>query len=407
MITNIIILTIFLLLSAFFSAAEVAFVSLSDTKIETMVKKGVKRAHNIQALKQNPRRLLVTILIGNNIVNIASASFATVVATELFDSGAIGIATGVMTLLVLIFGEIIPKSYATNHNKKFAIFSEPILRTLQFLLFPLVVIFEALTTLFAGKHAPEKISEEELRAMAQSGAKQGTIEKEERVMLERLFEFNDITAEDIMTPRVQMKYMDHDTTITDAIVHVSEHTHTRFPVVEESPDKILGFIHTRDILLAAHENNKKKTIKSLLHPILRVPKQIKLDDMLREFQKAGVHIAVVMDEYGGTLGVITLEDVLEELVGEIIDEHDVEDNIMKRVDKQTIIVSGDEDIRDINDYLNCNIPGDPFDTIAEVILDRTEKIPRKNTSISLGNVTATILLVKNRVICKVKIEKKK
>ena len=151
---------------------------------------------------------------------------------------------------------------------------------------------------------------------------------------------------------------------------------------------------------------KKTTLKSVAHPILRVPKQLAIDDLLKEFQKAQVHLAVVLDEYGGTLGVVTLEDVLEELVGEIVDEHDVEDNVMKRVDKNTLIVAGDENVRDINKFLNCIIPGDPYDTIAEIILDKTGKIPRKNFAVELGNTTATILLVKKRVIMKVKIEKK-
>ncbi len=405
MITNLIILVVFLFLSAFFSAAEVAFISLSDSKIDTMVKKGVKGAKKVQALKNNPRRLLVTILIGNNIVNIASASFATVVATDIFDSGAIGIATGVMTLLVLVFGEIIPKSYAANHNKKFAIFSQPFLRGLQLFLFPFVLIFEALTTLFAGKHSVEKISEEELRAMAKSGVKQGTIEKEERVMLERLFEFNDITAEDVMTPRVQMVYIEENATLQNAVEYIQEHPHTRFPLVGDTPDNVTGFVHARDVLIT-YMRKKNATLKSISHPILRVPKQMIIGDLLKEFQKAQVHLAIVLDEYGGTEGVVTLEDVLEELVGEITDEHDVEDNIIKRVDKNTILVAGDEDIRDINDFFNCHIPGDPYDTIAEIILDKTGKVPRKNTTIQLGDVTATILIVKNRVIGKVQISKK-
>lgn len=404
MITNLIILGIFLVLSAFFSASEVAFISLNEAKVETMVKRKLPRAKKIKKMMKNPRRLLVTILIGNNIVNIASASFATVIATDLFDSGAIGIATGVMTLLVLIFGEIIPKSYAGSHYKKFAIFSSPFLQFLQLVLFPFVITFEWLTNLFAGKETQDRVSEEELRAMAIAGAKQGAIEKDERAMLERLFEFNDITAEDIMTPRVQMIALEKDATMKEAIAFVEQHPHTRFPVIGESTDDVVGFVHARDILIAS--NKKKKTLKSILHPILRIPKQIKLDDLLREFQKANVHIGLVLDEYGGTLGLITLEDVLEELVGEIVDEHDVEDNIIKRVDKNTVIVAGDENIRDINDYLNCAIPGDPFDTIAEIILDKTGKVPRKNTEVELGNVIATILLVKNRVISKVKVEKK-
>ncbi len=405
MITNFIILVVLLVLSAFFSASEVAFISLSDAKVESMVKKKFHRAKKIKKLKSNPRRLLVTILIGNNIVNIAAASLATVVTSTFFDSGAIGIATGVMTLLVLIFGEIIPKSYATNHNKRFAALVVPYLSLLQAVLLPLVIIFEWLTNLFAGAQGPEYISEEELKAMARAGAKQGSIESREGVMIERLFQFNDITAEDIMTPRIQMVYLEDTLPIKDAVEYITSHPHTRFPIVKNSPDEVTGFVHSRDVLVS-YLKKKKSTIKDVAHPILRVPKQLPIDSLLKEFQKAQVHLAVVLDEYGGTEGVVTLEDVLEELVGEITDEHDVDGNLIQRIDKTTIIVHGDEQVRDINTFLNVSIPGNPLDTIAEIMLDAIEKIPRKNMSIELENTTCTVLEVTKRVITKVKVEKK-
>ncbi len=407
MITNLIILLVLLVLSAFFSAAEVAFVSLTDAKVKSMVKRKLPRAKKIKKLLENPRRLLVTILIGNNIVNIASASLATIVASEMFQSAVLGITTGVMTLLILIFGEIIPKSYATNHNKKFAIFSSPVLGFLQFILWPFIIVFEWMTNLFAGKQKLESISEEELKIMAQTGAQQGTIEKEEKQMIERLFQFNDITAEDIMTPRVNMVYLEDEMKIEEAAKIIKKSVHTRFPVISETPDNIIGYVHSRDMLLAYMQDKEKASIKKLVIPILRVPQQMKIDDLLHEFQKKQVHIALVQDEFGGTEGITTLEDVLEELVGEITDEHDVEDNIIKRIDKNTILVSGDEQIRDINDFFNINLPGDPLDSIAEIILDKMGKAPRKNMVVDFDNVQCTIVEVKSKVIKKVMIEKRK
>lgn len=405
-IETLIALIVLLALSAFFSAAEVAFVSLNDAKVESMVRRKLPRAKQIKRLKENPRRVLITILIGNNIVNIAAASLTTVAATRFFDSGVIGISTGIMTILVLIFGEIIPKSYAANHAKKFAIFSVFYLRVVQFVTFPFVLLLEVFSNELAGDHTQDRVSEEELRALASTAFEQGAIEEDEQAMLERLFRFNDITAEDIMTPRVRAVYLQSDMSIKQAAEVVEQHPHTRFPVIEHHPDDIIGFAHSRDLLIFFAHDAEKKSIKDILHPILRIPRQMPIDDVLTEFQKAKTHIAVVIDELGGTEGIITLEDVLEELVGEIADEHDIEDNVMKRIDKHTILVSGDEDLRDINNYLNVNIPGDEFDTIAQIILDHIKKAPRKNTELTFDNVTIRVASVKDRAIETVIIQKK-
>jgi putative hemolysin len=405
MTAYIVALIILLLLSAFFSASEVAFVSLSDAKIEAMVKRKLHRASLIQRLMKNPRRLLVTILIGNNIVNIAASSLATVVTAQLFDSAVIGITTGVMTLLVLFFGEIIPKTYATSHPKKWAIFVAPTLRLFQWVIFPIVSAFEWLSHVFAGKPQTQHISEEELRSLARVSSRQGAIEENEGVMIERLFAFNDITAEDIMTPRVRMVAIPDNTALDDVVSFVSDHPFTRYPVMQESPDHIIGFVHSRDLLLAQQKIQKKWHIKDILLPIIYVPKQMPIDNVMREFQKRKTHMALVVDEFGGTEGLVTFEDVIEELVGEITDEHDIGDNMIKRIDKNTIIVSADTTLRDINDFLVCVIPGNELDTVAEVILDALQKIPRKNQSVTLESVRLTIQEVKKRRISIVKVEK--
>jgi len=406
MLTNLIILIILLILSAFFSATEVAFISLTDAKVSTMVKRRLPKAKLIRKLKSRPRRLLVAILIGNNVVNIAAASLATIVASDIFDSAVLGITTGVMTLLVLIFGEIIPKSYAANYPKKFAIFSAPILYAVQTVTLPAVVVFEVLTNLFAGKQKLEKVSEDELSAMVTAGKKQGTIEKDEAFMIHRLFKMNDINAEDIMTPRVQVESISDDISIEEAASMILKENHTRFPVSHDTIDNIVGLIHSRDILVAYNKDKESTAINKIIRPILKVPKQMLIDDLLREFQKKKTHMAVVLDEYGGTEGIVTLEDVLEELVGEIVDEHDVEDNIIKRVGKNIILASGDEQIRDINDFFNINLPGNPLDTIAEIILDEVKKAPRKNMEVEFENITCTVTEVKDEAITKVKVVKK-
>ncbi len=397
MTIQIILLLILLLLSAFFSASEVAFISLTDAKVEAMKKRGLPRADMVKRLTAQPRRLLVTILIGNNVVNIAASSFATVVATELFASAVVGITTGIMTFLVLVFGEIAPKTYATNHPKKFAIFSAPLLRMFQWLTYPLVLFFEWLTTLLTGKETPDSISEEELRALARAGIQQGAIEEDEGIMIERLFAFNDITAEDIMTPRVQVTYIEDSNTVEEATQIIEENPHTRFPVINETPDKILGFVHSRDVLLAFHNDKEQVAITEIMRPIVAIPKQMPIDDLMREFQKHSTHMAVVVDEYGGTEGLATFKDVIEELVGEITDEYDVSENLIERISKTKVRVAGDTEVREINDFLNCMIPGNEFDTIAEVMLDELQKLPRRGQSVRLGNTVCTVREVKKRL----------
>lgn len=401
MTAQLITLLVLLILSAFFSAAEVAFVTLTQAKVEAMVKCRLPRSKQIRKLKKSPRKLLVAILIGNNVVNIGASSLATVVMANFFDSAVIGITTGIMTLLVLVFGEIIPKSYATNHPKKFAIFATPIVRFLIFFLYPFIIIFEGITNVVAGKETADSISEEELLALAKSGTKQGVIEHAEGVMIERLFAFNDITAEDIMTPRVNIISMYHNGTVKEAIEVIEVNPFTRYPVMKKTPDNIVGFVHARDVLLA--QKKKKKQIKSILRPMLTVPKQMKIDELMKEFQKRSTHMAVVVDEFGGTEGIITFEDVIEELVGEIADEHDIDKNLMRRIDKHTVIVAGNATLRSIGSFFNCAIPGKKLDTIAEIVLDHLEKLPRKGHTVDIGPVTCTILEIKKRRIEKVQL----
>lgn len=324
MLINITILVILLILSAFFSATEVAFVSLTDSRVETMVKRKLPRALLVQKLKSNPRRLLVTILIGNNIVNIAAASLATVVATGLFESAVIGITTGVMTLLVLIFGEIIPKSYATNRVKKLAIWSAPILYFVQMIIWPVVILFEGLSNLLTGRHRPDKVYEEELKAMALIGKKQGTIEKDEEMILNRLFEMNDIEAGDIMTPKKNVKFLKDTLTIDEVADVIILDPHTRFPIVQNNFDKVVGLAYAKDILAAFHGETEDRSITKIMRPFFKVKMDVKIDRLMQIFQKKKIHMAIVVDEKGKNRGVVTLEDVLEELVGEIVDEMDIE-----------------------------------------------------------------------------------
>jgi putative hemolysin len=375
------ILILFIFLSAFFSSAEVVFLSLSDAKVEAMIAFGRKRASLVKKLKAEPRSLLITILIGNNIVNIAATSLATVAFAKYFDSAVIGVTTGIMTLLILIFGEIVPKSFASSNAEVLSRSFAPVVLFFKNLFLPIVWATEKLTNIFIGRHKTEKVSEEELKSLAMTGVRQGTIEKNEGIMIEKLFEFNDISAEDIMTPRVELVYVLENSSIEDAAIKIEEHGRTRCLVVKDTPDKVNGFVHAQDLLLAFRREKEKDSVESLIRTIIFVPRQMLINNILKEFQKRKIHIAVVIDEYGGTEGVITLEDIIEELVGEIVDEHDIDDNLIKRVGKNEIVVSGSVDCRDVNRFLNIKISEDELETVADFVLETIKKIPTEGTTI--------------------------
>lgn len=224
-------------------------------------------------------------------------------------------------------------------------------------------------------------------------------------MIEKLFSLNDITAEDIMTPRVELVYVLDNSLIEECAEKIEEHGITRCLVVEDNPDKVKGFVHAQDILLAFRQGREKENISALIRPIVFVPKQMIINNILKEFQKRKIHIAVVLDEYGGTDGIVTLEDIIEELVGEIIDEHDVDDTLIKRVGKNEIIVSGITEARDINRFLNINISEDGLDTMADIILTQIKKIPKEGMKIKIKDYECIIEKVENKVIKLVRIIK--
>jgi len=311
-----------------------------------------------------------------------------------------------MTIVILIFGEIVPKSFASSHapwlSRQFA----PFIFFLRKFFLPIIWLMEKLTNLLVGNHKVEEVSEEELKALAMAGVQQGTIEKNEGLMIEKLFKFNDISAEDIMTPRVEVVYVKNSDSIEKTAVEIEKYGITRCLVINETIDKVLGFVHAQDVLLSFRQGKEKEDVKPLIRPIIFVPKQMLINSILKEFQKRKIHIAVVMDEYGGTEGIITLEDIIEELVGEIVDEHDIDDNFIKRIGKNEIIVSGAVECRDINRFLNITLSEDDLETVADFVLETIKKIPTEGTTIEKNNFSCIVERVENKVIKQVRITKK-
>lgn len=375
------ILIIFLVLSAVFAASETALVSLSKVKVRHLLDKRRPGSKTLARLKEHPEKLLVTILIGNNIVNIGASAITTVIMTGIFESAGVGIATGVMTFFILVFGEIIPKSLATRNAEIIGLFMARPLEGLQIVLTPAVWIFSFIaktsTRMFGGDREVPSVTEEELRLMARLGAEEGSIQKEERDMLESVFRFNDITAEDVMTPRMDIVALDEDMKLSEALKTIAQTPYSRIPLYHKHFDSITGMLYLRDaIKYLAGEGSPDIAIKDLARKPSFVPGSKNINELFRELQKENVHIAVVLDRRGGTEGIVTLEDLIEELVGEIVDESEVTKNVIRRIDRNTILVDGATEVKAVRKFFNLILPGKDTDMVSEIILKTLGRIPQ-------------------------------
>lgn len=385
---KLILLFIFLVLSGFFSGAETALVSVSMAQVRTLVKDKKRGSKLLLRLKEAPKTLLTTILIGNNVANIAAASITTVVMVDLFGSKGIGIATGVLTLVILVFGEITPKNLAHTHNIRLALLLSGPVYLLSKIFFPAIYVLNMLTTFIikisGGKKAPA-VTEEEVKTMIAMGVEEGEVEKKEREIIEKVFQLNDITAEEIMTPRTGMSCLDADMTLKKALKTLVKTPYSRIPLIEGSKDNVVGILFVKDLLKVLENGKLDVKLKSLAREPYFVPETVLLNQLFKQFQDKKIHMAIVVDEHGGVAGVVTLEDILEELVGEIIDETDVTAHAIIKLDNDTILVDGRTELKEINEFLNIKLPGKDTQTISKLILNKIKKIPKRGDEIKIGN----------------------
>ncbi|MFZ5571802.1 MAG: hemolysin family protein [Thermodesulfobacteriota bacterium] len=398
-----------LVFSAFFSATETAFVSLSKIRIQHLIeqeRRGIKR---VQSLKENPKRLIITILIGNNLVNIAASSIATSVAISIFHSNAIGIVVGVMTLVILIFGEIVPKNIAFSKNEQIAVAAAPIIRAIQVLFFPAIILLEWVTRLMSKPfedHIGQIITEEEIKTVVNLGEEAGEVEEDERIMIHNIFRFSDLEAYEIMVDRTKMFLVDAEATLCDVADDIVNKGFSRVPAFEGKHDNIVGILYTKDVLKAALSGFEDRRVKDLVRPAMFIPETMLLDDLLKEFQKAKVHIAMVADEHGGISGLITIEDILEEIVGDIYDETDKEQIMIRRIDDRRSIVRGETEIEEINEKLDLGISEEEdYETISGYILSHLRRIPESGEELNIRDTTYRITKADNKHIIEVEIEK--
>jgi CBS domain containing-hemolysin-like protein len=386
-------LSLLLFLSAFFSGAEIALFSISQARARSLADERRRGARALVRLKANPERLLITILIGNNVANIGAASVATYTATTLFGSAGVGLATGVMTLLVLFFGEITPKSFAVSHASQISLVSAPILQLLLRLLLPLVRPIEAVTRwiLPKGSGAAGGASEMEIRRLARMAHLAGMIDEREQRLIEQAFLLDTTRAWQAMTPRVEIFAWPEDIPVAKIADQLRSVPYSRIPIYEDSVDRITGVVHLRDVYQAISSGWRDIPLSELAREPFIVPESMPLSTLLAEFQNRRLHLGIVVDEYGGTDGLITLEDILEELVGEIHDEVDVPEEPIVRLGRSKILVDASADLREINHFFNTAFPVEEHRSLNGYLVHELGRVPERGETIEREGVQIEVL----------------
>jgi putative hemolysin len=396
-----------LALSGFFSSSEVALISITRAKVRTLVNEGKKGSDALARLKEYPDHILIAILIGNNVVNVAAASIATAIAIEHFGDAGVGIATGVVVILMLVFGEIGPKTYAARYTERLALFSAPIILFLTKILLPLLWFYDRLSARFAAGAgiAEPAVTEEEIKEWIDVGEEEGMIEEEERQMLYSVFKFGDTTAREIMTPRLDVVMIEDTSSLNNAINLFNETGLSRLPVYHDQIDNIVGILNIKDVFAAEFSKKEVVNIKELMHDAHFVPESKMIDDLLKEMQLKKVHMAIVLDEYGGFAGVVTVEDILEELVGEILDEFDEEEPSVQKLGEGVYIVDAQVWVEHLNEELGAKLPtGEGYETVGGLLFTILGHIPLRGEVVKLeGGVTLAVMQMRGRRIVKVKL----
>ncbi|KJS22931.1 MAG: hemolysin [Clostridiaceae bacterium BRH_c20a] len=406
------ILFILIILSGFFSSTETALFSLNKVRVLHMAEEGNKKAQLIMKMLDEPNRLIATILIGNNIVNIGASAIATSMAIDIFGSRGVGIATGVMTILVLIFGEVAPKTIAAQNAEKWSLNIIDIIRVLSIILMPIIKVLAVLTNLMlklTGSDAKQGpfITEDELKLLVNVGQEEGLIAESERAMINSIFEFDDTLVREIMTPRIDMIVTDVTESFSIVVNIAIDAGHSRIPVYEDTTDNIIGIIYAKDLLKNINKDFTALEIRKLMRPAYYIPETKKVRDLLAELRLAKVHMAIVIDEYGGTAGLVTIEDVIEEIIGDIQDEFDIEEESIVMLTDDSIRVDARASIYDINESLNIDLPDDDFETISGLVFHLLGHLPKEGEELSLGNVKIKVEKTLGRRVDKVKVWKEK
>lgn len=396
-----VILLVLICFSAFFSASETALTSLSKIRLRNMVEDKVKNADKVAKAAENPGKLLSSILIGNNIVNICASSIATAIAISIDPVKGVGIATAVMTIVVLIFGEITPKTIAAQNSEKVSLRFAGIINFIVFILTPLVAVFnvvtEAIVKLFGADPSKKTplITEAELKTMVDVSHEEGVLETDERQMINNVFEFGESKAKDVMTPRTDIEAVKSDITRQELIDFFKEEKFSRAPVYNEDIDDIIGIIHFKDVVFSDEEGFD---IKDYIREAFFTYESKSTSELFRIMRTKRIPVAIVIDEYGGTSGLVTLEDLVEEIVGEIADEYDEEEEDIEVIKEDEYVIDGTTRIDDVNEMIGTNIETEDFDTIGGYVIGVLGRFPEAGEKVEHDGIKFVIEEIdKNRI----------
>ena len=411
-VIRLVLVVVCLVLSAFFSSSETALTTVNLIRIRNLADNGDKAAAWVLKARRDQSKMLGAILIGNNVVNLSASSMLTVLVTDVFGSQAVGAATGVLTLLVLLFGEITPKTIATLEAEKNALRFARVICLLMTILTPVIFVVNLLSggvlrLLGVDPNKPtDSITEDELRTIVEVGHEKGVIESEEKEMINNVFDLGDSVARDIMVPRIDMSFVDVEASYEELMEIFRRDHYTRLPVYEDNTDNVIGIINMKDLILL--EDRAAFSVRDYLRQPLFTFESKKLSELMIEMPKTSNNIVIVLDEYGATAGLITLEDILEEIVGDIRDEFDAdEEDELKEISKGEYLADGSMNLDDINDRLGLELVSEDFDSLGGFMIDRLEHLPAEGEEVDTEEVRLVVEKVNKNRIDKVHIYVKK
>ena len=398
-------------LSGFFSGLEVALVGTRNSKVNQLRKQKAKGSEALYKLKHNPGWMMSSVNLGNNLVNVGSSALATSVALRLFGNDGLAIAVGVMTFLILVFGEITPKTYCNANATKIALRFAPVLLVFSYVFWPIVKLFEIITKAMvrltgSSYHSPP-ITEEEIKGIVEQGFADKALEKDESDLVHSALEFDDTVIRSVMTPRTKMFTLPAKMLLFEALPLINQNAHSRIPIFGETNDDIVGFVHVRDILQELESENKMKTLEQIAREPVFASQEKMVSSLLKEMKGRKTHMAIVIDEHGGVEGIVTLEDLIEEIIGEIEDETDVISKADHHsIDKDTIMTTGDIEIERVNEILKSELPeGDDYSTLNGLLHEKLQDIPQEGDKLEINNLRIIVEKVTKNIPEKIKIQR--